>query len=60
MNKESTFYYKLGIKLTISLITLIFGWSISSEKIVLEAMIYALLVCICVLISVKIEIRRED
>lgn len=60
MNKESTFYYKLGIKLTISLITLIFGWSINNEKIVLGAMIYALLVCIHVLIPVKIEIRRED
>ena len=60
MNKESIFYYKLGIKLTISLITLIFGWSINSEKIVLVAMIYALLVCIHVLIPVEIEIRRED
>lgn len=58
--KDAIFYSKLAFKLTVSLTTLILGWSLNSKKIVLGAMIYALLVCIHVLVPIRIEIRRED
>lgn len=57
--EEAVFYSKLAFKLTISLTILILGWGLN-KKIVLGAMIYALLVCIHVLIPIRIEIRRED
>lgn len=58
--EEAVFYSKLAFKLTISLTILIIGWGLNSKKIVLGDMIYALLVCIHVLIPIRIEIRRED
>lgn len=58
--KEAIFYSKLAFKLTVSLTILILGWGLNSKKIVLWAMIYALLVCIHVLIPIRIEIRRKD